>query len=316
MKVLVFGGGAVGLGLASCLAEAGVTPDIVTRQEGVTAIEDEGLRRTGLLGEAVYRNVRAEVSAEAFMAEGPYDYVLVCTKSSATGEAGRALSEVPGLLRPSTCVVLCQNGWGNRERVSPWVDPDRVYNARVITGFSRPAPNTSHITVHVAPISMGHLDRSMAGELIPLAEVLTKGGLSCNASDEVGRDLWAKMLFNGSLNSLGAIFGVPYGKLSDHPEGLRLVRSVVDEIFAVMEAAGYCTWWETAEDYFTVLTGELLPTAAHHVSSTLQDLKAGKRTEIDALTGEVVRLGDRYGVPVPVNRTVLDIIGFMEKDCA
>ncbi|VFQ43817.1 ketopantoate reductase family protein [Desulfoluna butyratoxydans] len=316
MKVLVFGGGAVGLGLASCLAEAGVTPDIVTRKEGADAIAEGGLTRTGLLGQAVFRNVRAGVSPDDFSANGPYDYVLVCTKSSATGEAGKALSAVPGLLGPATCVVLCQNGWGNRERVSRWVDPDRVYNARVITGFSRPAPNTSHITVHVAPISMGHLERPMDGELVPLAEALTTGGLSCTPSDDVGKDLWAKMLFNGSLNSLGAIFGVPYGKLSHHPEGLRLMRSVVNEIFAVMAAAGYRTWWETPEEYFAVLTGDLLPTAASHVSSTLQDLKAGKKTEIDALTGEVVRLGEKHGVPVPVNQTVLDIIGFMEKDCA
>jgi 2-dehydropantoate 2-reductase len=91
---------------------------------------------------------------------------------------------------------------------------------------------------------------------------------------------------------------------------------VVDEIFAVMEAAGHCTWWETSDDYFKVLTEDLLPPAAQHISSTLQDLTAGKKTEIDALTGEVVRLGERHGVPVPVNRTVLDMIGFLEKDCA
>lgn len=316
MKVLVFGGGAVGLGLASCLAEAGVTPDIVTRKDGVEALENEGLKRMGILGGAVYRNVRAGLSPEAFKANGPYDYVLVCTKSSATAGAARELSSVTGLLGPSTCVVLCQNGWGNQERFSEFVDSRQVYNARVITGFSRPSPNTSHITVHVAPISMGHLNHPLKGELDPLAEALSKGGLSCSASEDVGRDIWAKMLFNGSLNSLGAIFGVPYGKLSDSHQGLRLVRSVVDEIFAVMEAAGHRTWWETADDYFKVLTGELLPAAAHHISSTLQDLMAGKKTEIDALTGEVVRLGEMHGVPVPVNRTVLDMIGFLEKDCA
>lgn len=316
MKVLVFGGGAVGLGLASCLSEAGVTPDIVTRQAGVEALETEGLKRMGILGESVYRNVRAGISPEVFQENGPYDYVLVCTKSSATAQAGEELSQVPGLIGPATSVVLCQNGWGNRERFAAFVDPGQVYNARVITGFARPFPNTSHITVHVAPISMGHLELPMNGELDPLADALTKGGLSCSASDDVGRDIWAKMLFNGALNSLGAIFGVPYGKLSEHPQGLRLVRSVVDEIFAVMEAAGYRTWWDTPEDYFKVLTGELIPTAAHHVSSTLQDLKAGKKTEIDALTGEVVRLGELHGVAVPVNRTVLDIIGFLEKDCA
>lgn len=316
MKVLVFGGGAVGLGLASCLCEAGVTPDLVAREAGVSALSAEGLKRVGILGAAVYRNVRAAVSPDAFASTGPYDYVLVCTKSSATAEAGRALSGVPGLIGPATCVVLCQNGWGNRERFSAHVDSSRVYNARVITGFSRPAPNTSHITVHVAPISMGHLDTPLSGELDPLAEALTRGGLSCTASEDVGRDLWAKMLFNGSLNSLGAIFGVPYGTLADSPAGLRLVRSVVDEIFAVMEAGGYRTWWETPAAYFEVLTGELLPAAAHHLSSTLQDLTDGKKTEIDALTGEIVRLGEKHGVSVPVNRTVLDIILFLERECA
>ena len=80
-----------------------------------------------------------------------------------------------------------------------------------------------------------------------------------------------------------------------------------------MEAAGYESHWPDAETYLDDFYGRLLPPTAQHESSTLQDLRAGKRTEIDALTGAVVRLGEAHGVPVPVNRTLLAQVRFSES---
>ena len=87
---------------------------------------------------------------------------------------------------------------------------------------------------------------------------------------------------------------------------------IIDEIFMVMEAAGYRTHWDSARTYQTAFYGTLIPSTAEHFSSTLQDLQAGKRTEIDALNGAVVALGKAYGVAVPANELVCQLIKFLE----
>jgi 2-dehydropantoate 2-reductase len=121
------------------------------------------------------------------------------------------------------------------------------------------------------------------------------------------------MLFNCALNGLGAIFGVTYGTLGKNPHSRAIMEAVVTEIFDVIHAAGYTTHWPDAEDYLARFYADEVRLTARHYPSTLQDLRAGKRTEIDALNGAVVRLGITHGVAAPVNAAVYHMIKFLEK---
>jgi 2-dehydropantoate 2-reductase len=120
------------------------------------------------------------------------------------------------------------------------------------------------------------------------------------------------MLFNCPLNSLGAIFGVPYGALGESEQAKQIMGMIVREIFLVMQAAGYSTYWDSPEEYLVKFYADLVPLTARHHSSTLQDLRAGKRTEIDALNGAIVELGHAHHVSVPANEIVYRMIKFLE----
>ena len=189
----------------------------------------------------------------------------------------------------------------------------RVFNARVITGFRRPEPNHAEITAHAQPIRIGHLRHGDTSAVDALCAAIDAGGLPCEASPEVAADLWAKMLYNGCLNPLGALLGVPYGALADDPSTRELMASLAHEIFAVMQAAGFRTHWDDADAWLTSFFDEILPPTRAHESSTLQDLRAGRRTEIDALTGVVVSLGAAHGVATPTNDAVLRLVQFAES---
>ncbi len=312
MNVLVFGGGAVGLGLSSCLMAAGFDPDIVARGNTTDALTKEGLHRTGLIGEALFKNVRAFENLSGITPGKTYDYILVCTKSNDSENAAVILSNHPGLIHDRTCVVLCQNGWGNREIFIRHFPEKQVYNARVITGFHRHAPNHVEVTVHVQPVNLGSIHHSPAPELIPLRDAIRQGGLTSEITDSIGKDIWAKMLFNCSLNPLGAIFDVPYGDLKESEHTRKIMEDIVREIFRVLDASGNRSYWESPSDYYAFLLDTLIPGTARHESSTLQDIRMKKKTEIDALTGAVVALADRHGVDVPVNRMLYRMIKFME----
>jgi 2-dehydropantoate 2-reductase len=145
-----------------------------------------------------------------------------------------------------------------------------------------------------------------------LCKAITEGGIPCIPTREIEKDLWAKMLFNCPLNALGAILGVSYGALGESRWARRAMEMIIDEIFMVMEAAGFRTYWDSKADYSAAFYGTLIPRTAKHFASTLQDLRASKRTEIDSLNGAVLNLAEVYDLAVPANEVVCQIIKFLE----
>jgi 2-dehydropantoate 2-reductase len=329
MKALIYGGGAVGLGVASCLLSSGEEVDIIAREGTVSALRRDGLVRTGIFGSVEFgaemfgafasldellRGAGLRVrDGDIHIEGGPgYDYILICTKSHGSPAAAADLSRRPDILAPAGKIVLFQNGWGNTEIFNEHFPRDQIYSARVITGFQMTANNVVDVTVHADSIHLGSLFGSDLSPMVPLAEAICRGGIPAEVVTDVGKDLWAKMLYNCALNPLGAIFGVPYGVLGEDASSRELMEEVIGETFSVMEASGYETHWPAPEEYIAVFYEKLLPPTAGHESSTLQDIRAGKPTEIDALSGAVVRLGEEAGVPTPTNWALYKMVKFME----
>jgi 2-dehydropantoate 2-reductase len=312
MNVLIFGAGAVGLGVASSLARAGEAVHLIGRPATVDALEAQGLLRSGLFGDDHVPPARLGLHVEpSTLPQTPVDYVVVATKSFDTEQAARSLAPLPQV--QDARHVLFQNGWGNVEAYSAHHPADRVFAARVITGFERPAPNHVRVTVHADDIRVGSFQPGRETEVMPLAHAIASGGIPCSTTPHVARDLWAKMLYNCALNSLGAVFEVTYGELAARAESRRIMDGLIAEAFAVMSASGHETHWATPQEYLRTFYETLVPRTARHVSSTLQDIRARKRTEIQALNGQVVSLGKRAEVPVPLNALVLDMVLFKEE---
>ncbi len=317
MKALIYGGGAVGLGVASCLIRSGEDVDIIAREGTVSALRKRGLVRTGIFGSFEFgpEEFRAYASLDDLPQDessGDYDYVLVCTKSHDSERAAQDLSLHPEILGERGKIVLFQNGWGNAEIFNDHFPKDKIYNARVITGFQRAEKNVVEVTVHADSIHLGSLFGSDLTHMRPLAEAINGGGIPAEVVEDVEKDLWAKILYNCALNPLGAIFSVPYGVLGEEPRSREIMEAVIKEIFSVMAATGHKTHWSTPEEYTTVFYEKLLPPTVRHESSTLQDIRARKATEIEALSGAVVRLGEEAKVPTPVNWTLYKMVLFME----
>jgi 2-dehydropantoate 2-reductase len=313
MKALIYGGGAVGLGIASCLLKSKTQVDIIAREDTVSALRKHGLVRTGIWGD--YSAEPAAFGSYTSLSEvktKDYDYILVCTKSFDSFEAAKDLSKYDSLFGEGTKIVLFQNGWGNAEAFSSFFDKEKIYNARVITGFRRPKANEVTITVHADSIHIGSLFNEDLEGIEDLCESIAKGGIPCEATSNIEKDLWAKMLYNCALNPLGAILDVPYGVLAEKESARTIMKGIVEEVFDVMKAAGYETHWQSPKDFLEVFYEKLVPDTAEHKSSTLQDILAKKRTEIDALNGAVIRLAEKYGVRVTYNSVVYNIVKFIE----
>ena len=141
----------------------------------------------------------------------------------------------------------------------------------------------------------------------PKGIILTGGPASCY---EPGAATCSEDLFH-----LGVpVLGLCYGDLTKSPCGNQIMGDIVDEIFAVMAACGYTTYWPNAEAYKKELFGSLIPTTYAHVSSTLQDIRRKHPTEIDTLTGKIIELGQAHGIAVPVNQMLYREIKLLESN--
>lgn len=312
MNVLIYGGGAVGLGIATALIKSGCKVDITARGKTVEMLKKYGIERRGIFGTFHFESDSFGVYASVKEIENKhYDYILTAVKSNDSEFAAKDIKE--NLDGKFGKIVLMQNGWGNFEIFSKHFDSKKIFNARVITGFTRPEPNVSEITVHADYIKIGSISGENTESIKKIAELIDKGGIPCITTEEIAKDLWAKMLYNCALNPVGAIFGVNYGGLETSEYSREIMKNIVEEIFEVISAKGYKTYWESSEEYLKIFYDKLLPPTRGHFSSTLQDIRAGKRTEIDALNGQVVKLGEEAGVNVKINRTIVQMIKFMES---
>lgn len=315
MKTVIVGAGGVGLGLGSCLHASGAALHYVVRRgPSPHPLETHGIERSGLFGDARVPPgvVRVSRGLAALVDTAP-DYLLVCTKTTSIAEVATGLGEVWHGLGSEPVVVLCQNGWGNAERLAGHLPRDRIFNARVITGFTCDSATAVRITAHAEPIHLGSLFGEPAERVAPLARAIDAGGLPCATTDAIEADLLAKLLYNCLLNPLGALLGVRYGELAASKETRRIMEAVAREIFAVLDRAGRRTHWPRADAYLEVFYRELLPATAEHESSMLQDLTAGRATEIDALCGAVVRMGAAHDVPTPVNAALGRLVHAAEE---
>ncbi len=134
---------------------------------------------------------------------------------------------------------------------------------------------------------------------------LREAGIPAEATPTLIAELWAKVLYNGALNPLGALLGADHGDLADDPDTRVVMDAVIDETFAVAHSDAILPWVDAAAYN---LYSQLVPSTAGHRSSMLQDIERGRPTEIDAINGEVAARGAARGIPTPVNATLTRLV--------
>jgi 2-dehydropantoate 2-reductase len=314
VKVLVFGAGAVGLGLASFLLQGEQRVHLVGKEKTALALRKNGLKRRGIFGEVWFSPQQFTVSSNLVeTGRETFDFYLICTKSHDTENSARQLKGESNLARQKSPIVLCQNGWGNAEIFSRFFPNKQVFNARVITGFIRPEPHVVDVTVHAQPVHLGSLFHEYSTCLLDLAEALSQGGIPSAVTNGIGKDLWAKMLYNCPLNGLGAVLQVPYGHLGASGNSRAIIKQIVEEVFQVMQGLDYESHWQSSEEYLQYFYAKLLPSTYEHESSMLQDIRAGRNTEIEALNGVIVKEGRKLGMDVSCNEIVRNQVLFLQN---
>lgn len=313
MKVLVIGAGAIGISVGASLAEAGVEVSFIDRREVAQAIRKDGVGRRG-----VFRPLDilpAQVQAYDDYADLPadtYDWVIISVKATANAAVSAALAGRRDVFRNGGKILLIQNGWGVNDPYLAFFDRSMLYNGSVVIGFEKDSLTVSRISAYSAPFRLGSLYGGETEGLEQLAALLRQAELPAEVSGELLKVIWAKLLYNTTINSLGAILGVECGRIQKSAHCRAIMAALIDETYAVMHAAGIPAEVPEADAYKTLFFDTLLPQIAAHHTSTLQDIRRKVPTEIDTLSGAVVKEGARYHVLTPTHEMICTLIHAME----
>lgn len=298
-KVAVAGAGAVGSYFGGMLARSGTEVVLIGRDAHVAAI-----RAGGLFLDSVrfQENIRVEATTE-LAAVADADLVLLCVKSYDTaGVAGQMAAH----LGRDTLVASLQNGVENAEIVSAvtrhWTIPAVVYVAAELVGLGRVRHKAR------GDLVMGDLEGKRTGEVERVAALFESAHVPCRVSQNIRGELWLKLILNAAGNGVTTLARTSYGEVSRHPFGREVMAAVVREAEAVARAAGV----ELPGGDLVSTTINFAQSVGDALSSTLQDILRGKRTEIGALNGYIAETGRKYGVPTPVNSTLEALIRVLE----
>jgi 2-dehydropantoate 2-reductase len=314
--ICVFGAGSIGCYVGGRLATAGARVSFVGRERLAKEIAAHGLHLTDYLG-ADLRLVGSEISyhiAPAIAADA--DLILVAVKSGATAEAGQTLAR---FCKPGAVVVSFQNGIGNGETLRA-----ALPNHTVLAGM---VPfNVIHRGAgHFHQGTEGDLDVQQHPALTPFLRSFSAAGLPLHQHADLAPVQWAKLLLNLN-NAINALSGLPLKQELAQRDYRRCIALAQLEALAVLEATGIRPakltplpphWFPLVlrfpDTLFRIVASKMLAIDPLARTSMLDDLDAGRPTEVHWLNGEIVRLAKRVGRPAPVNSLLVELIHAAEQ---
>ena len=303
MKIAIVGAGAMGSLFGARLREAGEDVVLVdVSQAHIEAVNRDGLRLEADDGD---RTVRLPAGrADAFT--DTVDLVVVFTKAAHTADGVRSVAHLIG---PATWALTVQNGIGNVETIA-----ERIPAERILFGMTN-YPADLRGPGHVASHGSGEVRLWVAGgaggaRLETVRAALTRAGLPAVADPDVRVAIWEKVAFNAATSPVAAVTRLRVGPIGDSPAGRAIARAAVDEVAATALANGVRI---EAERVMATLDHAFADHRGHQ-PSMLQDVLAGRRTEIDTINGAVIAAARAKGVPCPVNETLYSLVSLVETN--
>jgi len=298
-NVLIVGAGAVGSAIASIIHE---------REPGSVAVLAGAERLARYRAEGFLVNgKRRDFPLSAVGEKVERDLVIVAVKAH---QLGRAIEDMRSQVGGRTLVLSLLNGIASEDELARAFGRERVPYAMIIGIEAVREGNATNFDLTGA-IHFGEA-RNPAGawseNVSRIAAFFGRVGIPYVVPEDMTRTLWYKFMVNVGVNQASAILRATYSAFQSLPPARRVMEAAMREVIALSAALGtglvesdVAAWEDTLS--------RLSPAGK---TSMLQDVEAGRKTEVEAFAGTVVELGRRAGVPTPVNALFLDLIGAVE----
>ena len=304
MKIAIIGTGAMGCVYAGLMREADHEVWAVDLwQDHIDAIAEHGLHLSGASGDRIINGINVTANPEDI---GVCDLYIIATKASAVGPAARAIAP---MMNSSSLVITIQNGLGAGERIAQHMPTVNVLLG-VADGFgaSITAPGHAH-HASMKLIRIGEMGGGLTPRLQTLTELWCNAGFNAKAFADINQLIWEKYLCNTSLSAACTVFDCTLGELMDTPSHWKIALGCAFEAYALGQASGINFSFTNPIQYVTEFASKM-PDAR---PSMLLDHHAHRRSEIDAINGMAVELGEKLGIETPYNETLTALVRLRES---
>ena len=301
MRIAVIGAGAMGSIYGGRLSLKNEVYLIATRETLAEEINSRGLKIEELGGENIYHPTAVTDSSEL----GPMDLVILFVKATAS-EA--ALSQNAGLIGPETRLMTLQNGAGHEDILGKFAPPGRIIIGTTEDNGAVLGP------AHVrrggqGRTNVGMLTEDEEGFLPRLKEAFDSCGFHVKIHDNIQYLIWDKLFTNVSLSAVTGILQVDMGYIAANPHAWDMTCRLIHEAVLTARAAGMDFDEEQLKERVR-LTSLNNPQGC---TSIRADLRSGKKTEVNTISGAVVRAAHKYGLEVPCHEFVVNMVHAMEE---
>src|SRR5712692_1024264 len=292
------GSGGLGGYFGARLAQAGSDVAFLARGAHLAAMREHGLKVESALGDVHLRDVRATDKPADL---GLVDFVFFCVK---LWDSDAAAEQIAPLVGPNTTIISFQNGVQKDDLLRRGFGDAALMGgvAYIATAIER--PGVIKHTGTMQRLVFGEYDGSSSPRAQALLEACLAGGINAELSNDVRREIWDKFIFLVGLSATTTTIRLPIGPIREHPQTRAFLLDVMREAMAVGRAHGVML----PEDYAEARLAFCDSLPADMTSSMHHDLERGNRLEVAWLSGGVVELGKKAGVPTPANAAVAAIL--------
>ena len=293
MKIAVVGVGGLGGYIGGRLAQSGQDVTFLARGQRLAALRQNGLQVRSPDGEFVIRPVQATDNPAEI---GPVDLILFCVK---TYDVVPAAEPLLPLVWPGTALLPVQNGIAHLEQLRSILGQEVVLGGMAMINAHSPTPGVIERPGGPHFLEFGELGGEPSARCTTIAQAITGAGIEAVVSPKIAERMWWKLVGVCAAGVLCLMRGSK-GQVWAYPETHNLMEQTIAEGVAVAQAHGV--------DLASTLPNEMLKAfdsfPPPYKPSLLVDLEHGRRLEIEAWNGALVRYGQAAGVPTPVNAVI------------
>ncbi|NLV68887.1 MAG: 2-dehydropantoate 2-reductase [Spirochaetes bacterium] len=293
MKTGIAGAGSLGSLFASFFLRSGTDTALYEISPGTIESIRSGLKIITPDGESVYHPAisgKSSILSDA-------DAVFIFVKSYSTREAA---ADIAGAIKKDAIIVSLQNGLGNYEVLKEFFPAEQIVYGTTTYGAAKRSPSEIVFggagTVNIGGRSTAAVHR--------ISELLETAGCSVSVTDNPDKAVWLKALINAGINPVASILSIRNGQILDNPYALDLQRSILEEAVQAAQSAGH----NFDADKIIEETRTVCGKTAANICSMLQDIEAGRKTEIDSINIKIAETGEAAGLNMNYNRAVSYII--------
>jgi 2-dehydropantoate 2-reductase len=300
LRIAIMGSGGVGGFFGARLVKGGADVTFIARGTHLAAMREHGLAIESTDAAQCMRLAKVQVTDDP-ASVGPVDMVMFAVKLWDTEAAARQL--LPAMT-PQTGVISFQNGVQKDEMLRPILGEHALMGGVAYVGTTISRPGVIAQTGPLQRLVFGEYDGRRSPRAEAFLDACRRGGINAELSDDVRRSIWEKYVVLVAMSGATTAMRATIGPIRSNPRTREFLLDLAREVVAVGRALGVNLPADYAEQRIPFFDGwpAEMTTSMHH------DLKAGRRLELQWLSGGVVELGAKAGVPTPLNRAVRDIL--------